>query len=291
MQKIPNHHHQRATIADFICPDDGFRGKQTRLGVQPKNHMKDNLRDLRNLDARKKEEREENSKSQKDLYKLSQFKDISSRVYENENDDKELVNNGEFLSKGLSDKRREDLAARRRMERLELEARLEENRHYSEAPQLSPRKTTVPRSDEVARLNPRSMENFIDKNKVTMQLMKPQRKQNDKEPVAKHEEFGRVPKYLEDRKNQWEEEKEDIRRRAPDPNCPAGMRLMGNDERLDTLDILQSNREEALRQLSKLPFVIETPSAIKKKIDIEMKLKEIESAIALFSRPKVYIKQ
>lgn len=45
MQKR-GHHHQRAQIADFICPDDGHRGRMTRLGKQPKDHMKviDSLR-------------------------------------------------------------------------------------------------------------------------------------------------------------------------------------------------------------------------------------------------------
>jgi hypothetical protein len=129
MQKISSHHHQRAAIADFICPDDGYRGKQSRLGHQPKNHMKDNVRDLRHLEAKLKEDREESNRNTAEPFKLSQFRDVSSRVYNNiDNEDKELANNGDFLAKGLSDKRRDELAARKRLERLEHEAKLDQSR-------------------------------------------------------------------------------------------------------------------------------------------------------------------
>ena len=106
---------------------------------------------------------------------------------------------------------------------------------------------------------------------------------------GKHQDFGKVPEYLEQRKAQWEEEKEEIRRRKPDPNCPAGMMLMPEEERLDTLEILKASKVEALKQLQALPFVIETPSLIRKQSMLENKLQEIDNAMNLFNKPKVYI--
>lgn len=59
--------------------------------------------------------------------------------------------------------------------------------------------------------------------------------------------------------------------------------------RQDTLEILHTSKVEALKQLQALPFVIETPSLKRRQQSLEDKLREIEKAIILFSKPKVYI--
>lgn len=69
----------------------------------------------------------------------------------------------------------------------------------------------------------------------------------------------------------------------------AGMRLMPEDERLETLEVLKKNREEVDRAIQQLPLRIETPSAIRRKEDLERRLREIEDAIKIFSRPKVLV--
>jgi len=287
-----NQVHGRAQIADFLCPDNGIRGKQQRMGVKPKDHMKENIKAMRANQDRIREEKEmdEYKKQQgNEVYKLSQFRDVGAKVFdcfdEQENRDRGDI---EFLSKGQSERRREDLMIQRRADRAELEAKMEEAKYYAGRP-TTPRKNVVPKSDEVARLAPRSNTDFVRDNKYKAQLMAPTKKEEKAAP-SKHSEYGRVPNYIQQRNAVWEEEKEEIRRRAPDPNCPKGMALMPEEERLNTLEVLEQNREEALRQLGKLPFVIEVPSALKKKNDLEIKLKEIESAMALFSKPKVYIR-
>lgn len=68
------------------------------------------------------------------------------------------------------------------------------------------------------------------------------------------------------------------------------MRIMSDDERLETLAILSSNRVEVEAELQQLPFVIETPSAVKHKNRLEKRLQEIEEARKIFSRPKVLVK-
>jgi hypothetical protein len=78
---------------------------------------------------------------------------------------------------------------------------------------------------------------------------------------------------------------------APDPDCPKGMKLMPEDERLSTLESLQASKTECLRLLTKLPFVLDTISSKKKQEVYENKLKEIENAISIFKRPKVFIKK
>jgi hypothetical protein len=64
---------------------------------------------------------------------------------------------------------------------------------------------------------------------------------------------------------------------------------MPESERQSTLAVLQQSKEEALRQLRSLPFNVETPSQIKRQADLEGKLREIERAVGLFSKPKVFV--
>lgn len=90
---------------------------------------------------------------------------------------------------------------------------------------------------------------------------------------------------------------------------------MSEEERVQTLATLKERREEVKKMLSKLPLVIETASAvsgiatkdldphilldecikpilvmqIRRKEDLEAKVKELDDAIQIFSRPKVYI--
>ena len=49
----------------------------------------------------------------------------------------------------------------------------------------------------------------------------------------------------------------------PSVLCLSGMRLLPEEERLETLAILDQNRREVERQMSVLPIVIETPSQVR----------------------------
>lgn len=71
---------------------------------------------------------------------------------------------------------------------------------------------------------------------------------------------------------------------------PEGMRMMSDEERLDTLAVLDTNRSEVELELQKLPFHVETPSQIRLKNQLERRLGEIEDAKKIFSRPKVLVK-
>jgi hypothetical protein len=47
----------------------------------------------------------------------------------------------------------------------------------------------------------------------------------------------------------------------------------------------------AVYSLKALPIVIETPSAVRRKNELEARLKEIEEAQRVFARPKVLVAQ
>ncbi len=64
---------------------------------------------------------------------------------------------------------------------------------------------------DIAKLKARNDSDFIERNRVKALTMAPP--SLDKvEELAKYDEYGRVPAYLEERKAQWEEEKEERRK-------------------------------------------------------------------------------
>lgn len=286
---LPPHHHHRDTIGNFLAPENGYRGALERKGIQPKDHMKENRRELKLTQMKLKAKREEEAIPEKPLYKLAQFREVETRLYDEvdhpQDGRRASFENRQFLTRGQSEKRREELARESQKIRQELENKLHED--YREKPS-TPRKAVVPKRDELAELARPNDANFIARNRVHAISMNPKRKENE-EDNAIHEDFGRIPRYLEERKQRWAEEEEERRRRMPDPNCPPGMSIMPESERLHTLEVLQNSREEALQQLRKLPFVLETPTMRKKQEFLEGKLREIDNALAIFSKPKVYV--
>lgn len=281
-------HYKRSAVADFISPDNGVRGRMARNGHKPKDHMSDNKAIIKNVQYKNREDRERSAQPQREAYKLSQFKDVEARVFDEPTKQSELAgkHNGAYIAKGSSSSRQEKLQLEARQKRLEIENMLNDARDSKQP--SSPRKSSVPKADQVAALAPRSRADFISQNKTNADRLQPPSRREDKGP-SKHESYGRVPDYLERRNAQQKQAEDNRRRNAPDPSCPPGMTLMPEDERVETVRTLEQSLEEVNRQLQKLPFVIETHSIQKRHDALESKLKEIERALTIFRRPKVYV--
>ncbi|KAJ1437744.1 calmodulin-binding-domain-containing protein [Ochromonadaceae sp. CCMP2298] len=283
------------SISNFLCPANGYRGTQIRNGIQPKNHMKENMKAMRNAQLVNRDKREEESRSGKELYKLAQFKEVDSRLYEYESSQRQTgrrpsMDNKEFLGRGSAEERRERMAESNRVQRVEMERKLEEARQYSSAKPTTPRKSGIPKAGGV--LHAPSNTDFVTRNKAEAMRLEAQarvRAGADPSRPTVHEDYGRVPEYLEERKASWAAAEEEQRRRMPDPNCPPGMCLMPEEERRSTLQTLQTSKSEALVQLRALPFVVETPTMKKKQEFLEGRLREIDNAIAIFSKDKVFV--
>jgi len=71
--------------------------------------------------------------------------------------------------------------------------------------------------------------------------------------------------------------------------CPPGMKLIDEEDRLETLAELERNRESINQTLRKFPIMCDTLSLQTKKANLEQKLQEVEEAVKIFSRKKVYI--
>ena len=153
----------RSQIADFICPDNGYRGALKRRGLKPKNHMKENLQSLRILERNKRDqfEQEKVEKERCDnLYKLSQFRNVESRVYDAEQferynnlplsersdcNSRTDDNNHGYLQRGtLQNRIKEHEEKVGKAARQDIERKFAAARDLAEAP-VSPRKAPVPK--------------------------------------------------------------------------------------------------------------------------------------------------
>ncbi len=64
---------------------------------------------------------------------------------------------------------------------------------------------------------------------------------------------------------------------------------MPEEERLETLRVLQASLAETSKLIGRLPLKIETMGQVRRKTELETKVKELEDAIEIFSRDVVYI--
>ncbi|XP_038060146.1 enkurin domain-containing protein 1-like isoform X2 [Patiria miniata] len=103
-------------------------------------------------------------------------------------------------------------------------------------------------------------------------------------------EKGAVPKYLKGRQKQWAKQEEERIRNIPDPDMPPGHKMMAQEERLKTLGVLKEKEKELQQQLHKLPLKAETLRAKTREAEVNSQLAEVEEAIKIFSRSKVFIK-
>lgn len=114
------------------------------------------------------------------------------------------------------------------------------------------------------------------------------------DPEANHAKalnpnYGKVPHYLDDYKEQRRVVEEEKTRKEEQANCPSGMRLMPEEERVVTLDHLEKSKVEVFNNINKLPIASNTRAVQLRRQDLETKLEEIENAVKIFSRPKVYV--
>ncbi|NXG54661.1 ENKD1 protein, partial [Hemiprocne comata] len=101
---------------------------------------------------------------------------------------------------------------------------------------------------------------------------------------------GHVPQYLLERKELWRRQMEERLRNLPDPDTPPGHALMPENQRLETLGNLKQSQEQLIKDLVMLPVRTDTLNMQKRRVELERKLSQLEEAIKIFSRPKVFIK-
>jgi hypothetical protein len=98
-----------------------------------------------------------------------------------------------------------------------------------------------------------------------------------------------VPNYLNKYKHEADERAERIRRQEEESKIPPGTRLMGEEERMSTLQDLLTTKKDLINMLERMPIANRTQAAERRKKELEEKLMRIERAIETFSKKVVYI--
>ena len=108
-------------------------------------------------------------------------------------------------------------------------------------------------------------------------------------PKTLNPSYGKVPQYIEEFKAKREVQMERKRQEEEQAKCPPGMKLMAEQERLETLEILKKGKEDVWQDINKLPIASNTLTVQRRRAEYEGKLVDLENAIKTFSKPKVYV--
>ena len=124
-----------------------------------------------------------------------------------------------------------------------------------------------------------------DKIKIPSHVKPPKPKEN---PF--HKSYGKTPKYIQNMRIAQEFKKEIENKIKEEKNYPKGTRLLSENERIKTLNGLNESKKELLEQIEKLPISMRTVAVNHKRDELFKKLDEIEDAIKMFERKKVFVK-
>ncbi|POM70232.1 Enkurin-like domain containing hypothetical protein, partial [Phytophthora palmivora] len=289
-------------IEAILHPDEGFREKQVRKGVTPRDFERENKLRVKKLQAENRERRRRENVNQQQEFKLTKFQNVRPRVFrEDESTNGGHIKKHEFLRRGGSSSSSSRAPS---IPQSELGSVSSTSRPQSPAPSTISsgsrrriqRKAPVPslreleqRDEELAKITKRERVDFVNANAWEVIKKAPNIRIEEQQLHPVNPNYGRIPRYLLERKEQWAREEEERRRNAPDPDCPPGMVLLDEDERVRTLDVLRKSLTEAQLRMNSLPLRIETFNQIRRKNELEAKLQEIEDAIKVFDRTKVYV--
>ncbi|KAG7393957.1 Enkurin domain-containing protein 1 [Phytophthora pseudosyringae] len=306
-------------IAAILHPDEGFREKQQRKGVTPRDFERENKLRVKKLQAENRERRRREDATEQQEFKLTRFKSVRPRVFREDEVQRKLSQcsstsgeqgkKHEFLRRGgrsssfasapgssASSSSWAPSAPRSEPRSI---SRLQSPSHSttsSGSRRHIHRKSPVPslrelerRDEQLAKITKKERVDFVNANAWEVIKKAPSVRIEEQQPHPLNRNFGRIPRYLLERKEQWAREEEERRKNAPDPDCPPGMVLLDEDERVLTLNVLQKSLTEAQLRMNTLPLRIETLSQIRRKNELESKLQVIEDAIKVFDRAKVYV--
>ena len=116
-------------------------------------------------------------------------------------------------------------------------------------------------------------------------------KNSDESNEFRHNSYGKTPAYITNRRAKIEREEQE--RLYKEKNAPpaAGLVLMEESERLETMRILEENERIEHDKLANIPFAMNAARAARLREAIEFRLKEIEDAKEIFSKDRVFVAQ
>ncbi|KAH6569910.1 hypothetical protein BASA62_004575 [Batrachochytrium salamandrivorans] len=237
-------------VGMLLQPSRGIRDDITRAGGKPKDHMKENVKQLRTTQKTNKQKKEDEAKPVPPPFKLKEFTNIMPKISTR----REQNSSKSTLTPNTPDSSRPSTA-------------------YPDSSSCSIKKNFIAINHARAR---------------SASLSKPITPAVTPTNDPKHKP-GQVPKYLVDRKHQWAQQEEQRIMALEKCKIPKGMMLLEDLDRIRTLNGLKSRRMELMDELSRFPMIVERSSLKARKAALENSLNEIDKGIMIFSRAKVFV--
>jgi len=260
-----------------------FPGKE----INSRDHIKDNVRRMRQIQKETRLTQEEINKPVKALWKANKFDHIQSKVMD------ELANReGQAAPRPHSANylRAHSRAGYAATDRPRSASQTEQRRPSSAIPSAnSAREVSLKRNNiDFVKLNGTAARHSNMRRSPSLTALDDLKKKQD--DAKQNYRKGTVPTYLRDRQRRWDQDEVDRLASEPDPEMPPGHRMMEQHEREQTLNKLKQTQSELVSKLSSLPIRTDTVHIRRKKEQLDKQLSEIEEAIKIFSRPKVFVR-
>lgn len=275
------------TANTFSLQGAGFSNLQNhyRPDSRSKNHYAENMRRIRSIQRQSKQKENESHQPVKALWKSEKYSTVTSKIKDD-------------IQKEPATPRPHSANFLRAHSRMGPPALPVQNRPCSAEPPKE--KLTIPIASSASDVKlTRHNFDFIKVNGIAAKnskifkspsltnLDELKKKQDDE---LKRYKKGVVPHYLINRKDQWKKDEEDRIANTPDPAMPPGHKVLPENERLQTLNLLKERERELMKLLSALPLRMDTFRLRTEKQELEAKLSEIDEGKKIFSKPKVFVK-
>ena len=314
MPRVTSWQHAGGTMHSLLYPVSNEREALRRQGLTPKNHATENIRMVNELSKKRTEQAASRPSYTPEPFKMERFKHAESTVRQQMHGEWQRPATADgggvagsvhgFMRKGEADRRCDT-------------ARASTPSIALARPSTADTSQAVRRRAASAKARVPSTEEYLARCKVSQEAASPDHVRRNalaairgevRERAAplsardrnasaaptpeRHESFGRVPGYILQRKQEALERIHQASERLIDhpTDCPPGMRQMRDEERRATLLRLRDSRVSILKGLSELPFLADTPSMQAHKTDMERRLVQVEKAISLYSRTRIFVK-
>ena len=286
----------------LLYPVSNEREALRRQGLKPKDHAKENVRRLQEMARQKAQTEMQRPQTEPELFKMQKFKDTQSQVRQWIEEEGYLqpastnmggggalqrpATAGGYIRKGDGQKRgpacRESILEVRGLAEVE---KREKMKVKPAVPTRSDCRGAVPE-------RPRAPHDYVTRNALatirpssappkpsaaralSTITTNPQYPAPSPAPAStiKHQEYGKVPSYLLKRKEEMLNRQQQYQERLKDhpTDCPEGMRLMKDGDRLETLRQLEDSRLKLLKSLADLPLIVDTLALQRQKTMLEV---------------------
>lgn len=167
-------------------------------------------------------------------------------------------------------------------------------KNYEPATLNDDKKPPIPGADEAPLILPKIYKNYVKENIQLVtdnKIPKKVYEDNSALPENKHKNFGKVPDYIKRYELEREIKEQEMLKRKEEMKYPKGTRLLSEEERVETLNSLIKAQQEMTDLLEKMPITNRTLSIQKRKDELIKKLTEIDKAIDMFSKKRVFVKK